>query len=134
MDGSSLSSSYGNVALVRQGAHTYSPNTFHGGVVHLGDVYNTSNGASSRRLSTEWHARPASGIDSSDSDHLYIVPRTSTFQFTGRATENRLIGEYLSSPLSPSLSDRHKIVVLFGLGGSGKTQVCLRYAESVRDK
>lgn len=112
--------------------HFYNPGTIDGKYVHLGDNYYATEGQRFRRPSTGWEARPSLGHAASNADHLYIVPRSSTIQFTGRRLETQSIEQSFHSPLSLTVDARHKIVVLYGLGGSGKTQVCLRYAETSR--
>jgi len=122
-----------NKGLHRVG-HTFGPSNIHGGSVHLGDNYYGSGGQHFRTASTEWDAHPRLRHAASDEDHLYIVRKQSSFHFTGRRVETQLIEQFFSSSSSPTAATKHHIVVLYGLGGSGKTQVCLRYAESFRDR
>ncbi|KAL8767846.1 MAG: hypothetical protein Q9209_005738 [Squamulea sp. 1 TL-2023] len=65
----------------------------------------------------------------------YLVSHCSSFQFTGRKQQAQELkenfGRQLNSPNQKTRSE-HKIVVIHGLGGSGKTQFCLRYAEENR--
>lgn len=112
--------------------HSFGQSNVYGGYVHLGDTYYPMEGQHFRRPSAEWQARPNSSQIPSNEEHLYIVPRQSSFQFTGRRLETTSIERFFSLPISPTIGPRHKITVLYGLGGSGKTQVCLRYAETFR--
>ncbi|KAL9039836.1 MAG: hypothetical protein Q9180_002291 [Flavoplaca navasiana] len=69
-----------------------------------------------------------------DTDY-YLVSHCSSIQFTGRKQQAQELKEKLHRPIiSPDQKTRgeHKIVVIHGLGGSGKTQFCLRYAEDNR--
>ena len=68
---------------------------------------------------------------------LYLVPRNSSPQFTGRRREAEEVKEAFDSPidtLEHNVRSEHKILVVHGVGGSGKTQFCLRYAEDNRTK
>lgn len=67
----------------------------------------------------------------------YLVCHCSSNQFTGRKQQAQELKEKFRRQLeSPNQKTRgeHKIVVIHGLGGSGKTQFCLRYAEENRVK
>lgn len=75
--------------------------------------------------------------DAEHSLEYYLVSHRSSVQFTGRKQQAQELKENLDRLLdSPSQKTRgeHKIVVIYGLGGSGKTQFCLRYAEENRIK
>ncbi|KAL8669551.1 MAG: hypothetical protein Q9168_005859 [Polycauliona sp. 1 TL-2023] len=73
---------------------------------------------------------------SSDVKHeseYYLVSHCSSIQFTGRKQQAKELKEKLSRHLDASdQPGKHKVVVIHGLGGSGKTQFCLRYAEENR--
>lgn len=62
-------------------------------------------------------------------EHLCLVPRSSSIYFTGREKQAREVKEMLGPIRSHDDKPRNRLVVLFGLGGSGKTQFCLKYAE-----
>lgn len=64
-----------------------------------------------------------------DRNELFLVPRCSSTYFTGRHVHAKIVKEQFSAVDSPHEASRHKICVIYGLGGSGKTQFCLRYAE-----
>ncbi|KAL8985386.1 MAG: hypothetical protein Q9177_004448, partial [Variospora cf. flavescens] len=65
----------------------------------------------------------------------YLVSHCSSILFTGRRQQaQELKGNFsrlLNSPNQKTWG-KHKIVVVQGLGGSGKTQFCLKYAEENR--
>lgn len=63
----------------------------------------------------------------------YEIPRHPSPLFTGR----KEIREELQNkclPPSPDPQTRQKRYVIYGLGGSGKTQICLKFAEDHREK
>jgi GTPase SAR1 family protein len=60
------------------------------------------------------------------------VPRCSSHQFTGRQLYAHMLKENFGLRQAQEARNEHKIVVIYGLGGSGKTQFCLRYAEDNR--
>ncbi|KAL8830338.1 MAG: hypothetical protein Q9170_005774 [Blastenia crenularia] len=66
--------------------------------------------------------------DAKYTSEYYLVSHCSSVQFTGRKQQAQELkenfGRLLSSP-SQSTRGSHKIVVIHGLGGSGKTQFCL---------
>jgi hypothetical protein len=65
----------------------------------------------------------------------FVVPRSASSLFTGRAgTANILRQKIVSSSLNQSEHHQHKIFVIWGLGGSGKTQFCLKFVEDNRDR
>lgn len=75
--------------------------------------------------------------DAEHASEYYLVPHCSSIQFTGRKQQTQELkenfGRLLNSPNQKTRGE-HKIVVIHGLGGSGKTQFCLRYAEENRVK
>ena len=63
----------------------------------------------------------------------WIVPRSASRLYTGR----RELGERLAQAflLDPVMPSRHqRIFVIIGIGGTGKSQVCLKFAEDHRDQ
>jgi hypothetical protein len=81
--------------------------------------------------------------NSSEINKFYTAPRCSTTYFTGRKAYAKILIESFGdafSPLDPSGSDlfegsrklNQKVFVVCGLGGSGKTEFCLKYAEENR--
>jgi len=109
MDNEHGSPGRGNLRPNHYDGHTFSLKDIRGGAVHLGDTYYATDGHHVRRASTEWLARPTSSHVVGDEDRLYIVPRLSTFQFTGRHLETNMIQQYLSRPLSPTNGPRHNM-------------------------
>lgn len=64
----------------------------------------------------------------------YEIPRNPSSVFTGR---EEICDQLKESCLPSSTLDtqrRQKIFVIYGLGGSGKTQLCLKFAEDHREK
>jgi hypothetical protein len=58
-----------------------------------------------------------------------IVPRSPSTYFTGRQKHAREVQELLG-PIEKHRNKKHNtVVVIYGLGGSGKTQFCLKYVE-----
>ena len=64
-----------------------------------------------------------------DVNEWFEVPRCSTSYFTGREKQSQIVRKNLGSIQRPSSRTKHHIYVIYGLGGSGKTQFCLKYAE-----
>src|SRR5271168_1931489 len=63
----------------------------------------------------------------------YEIPRNPSPVFTGREEiRERLRASCLPSSSSDSL--QQKRFVIYGLGGSGKTQLCLKFAEDHRER
>ena len=69
-----------------------------------------------------------------DLNEWFIVPRCSSNYFTGRQMHARVVKENLGSIHRAQLRAKHKIFVIYGLGGSGKTQFCLKYVEDNRSR
>ena len=64
----------------------------------------------------------------------FLVPRSSSSLFTGRTEAADLLRQRIvSTPLERG-DHQHKIYVIWGLGGSGKTQFCLKFVEDNRDR
>lgn len=59
----------------------------------------------------------------------FIIPRCSSTYFTGRASHAEFVREKLGPVNHLDQANRHKVCVIYGLGGAGKTQFCLKYAE-----
>ena len=64
----------------------------------------------------------------------FIIPRCSSNYFTGRRLHAELVREKLGPVSHLNEANRHKICVIYGLGGAGKTQFCLKYAEDNRSR
>jgi hypothetical protein len=63
-------------------------------------------------------------------NEFYVVPHSSSTHFTGR---NGIREQLSDSLLSYRTSKAQQIFILYGLGGSGKTQIALKFAEDNRD-
>lgn len=64
----------------------------------------------------------------------FIIPRCSSTYFTGRRLHADLVREKLGRVSHLEQANRHKVCVIYGLGGAGKTQFCLRYAEDNKSR
>lgn len=74
----------------------------------------------------------ASGGPSPNRNAHYFVPRSASSLFTGGENTAKLLRPKIVSSVSGHY--QHKIFVIWGLGGSGKTQFCLKFAEDNRDR
>jgi len=63
-----------------------------------------------------------------------LVPRSPSAYFTGRQKHANDVKEMLGSIRKHDDRKRNKIIVLYGLGGSGKTQFCLKYVEDNKSR
>ena len=119
--------------------HNMWQNEITGRAVHMGDVYvyNTIESGSSTRHS-EAAAVPSLldmyGKPPTQDCQMYKVDRRSSPQFTGRRLQAQMLSHGLASPTTTEERDKHKVAVIYGLGGSGKTQFCLRFAEQHQNK
>jgi DNA replication protein DnaC len=62
---------------------------------------------------------------------FYLVSHFACQHFTGR---NDVRQQLIDSLLSYRTSEAQQRYVLYGLGGSGKTQISLKFAEDNRDR
>ncbi len=128
-----LASSQGDPQSRSQG-HNMWQNEITGRAVHLGDVYvyNTIKSGNASHWS-ETASIPSSldgyGTYSMSGCQMYKVGRRSSPHFTGRRIQAKMLSNGLASPSNAENRDKHKVAVIYGLGGSGKTQFCLRFAE-----
>ena len=67
-----------------------------------------------------------------DFNELFIVPHWPSNYFTGRRMDASFVKEKLNPSKRQLTKNRHKIFVIYGLGGSGKTQFCLKYVQDNR--
>ncbi|KAK5242150.1 hypothetical protein LTR23_011283, partial [Exophiala sp. CCFEE 6169] len=63
----------------------------------------------------------------------FEVPHLLSTVFTGRDEDLRCLTASFA-PTSPSHAGSQRRFVLFGLGGSGKAQICLKYIEYQQEK
>lgn len=64
-------------------------------------------------------------------NEFYVVPHAASEHFTGRSEIRERLSDSL---LSYRTSKAQQRFVLYGLGGSGKTQICLKFAEDNRER
>lgn len=79
------------------------------------------------------HVPPDGGL-SIDINELYIVPRCSSNYFTGRKVHAEILKSRFGPIQRQPLRQDYKVFVIYGLGGSGKTQFCLKYVEVNRSR
>lgn len=107
--------------------HSYRTVNITGGHAQLGDVYNFYYADDGAPTSRQHPSRK--------STRIFHVPRNSSTYFTGRRLQLQQLEANLASSAGTSENpEARKIVVVHGLGGSGKTQYCLRYAEENQDR
>jgi Cdc6-like AAA superfamily ATPase len=71
------------------------------------------------------------GCEVKATHEFYVVPHSASLHFTGR---NDIREQLNDSLLSYRTSKSQQRIVLYGLGGSGKTQVSLKFAEDNREE
>lgn len=118
---------------------SYSGNSVTGGVAQFGNIYNVTINPpetdDSPSTPSDRRRRSAHNLPQLNEQHVqYKVPRHSETRFTGRQEQLDEIEQLFALPKRDDFQDRHKIVVMVGLGGSGKTQIALRYAERHRNQ
>ena len=64
----------------------------------------------------------------------FHVPHSVSNIFTGQGRLYLEVKQKLFSPRKSDVTHRKRVFVLYGLGGSGKTQFCLKFIEDHRDK
>lgn len=116
--------------------HIFHGNTIQGGRVHFGNVYfyNNDRDEGANRLQHQSTADQIKPTSAPLLNELYMVPRSSTPQFTGRQLQAEMLKEELGAIQSPNVVNKLRIAVIQGLGGSGKTQFCLKFAEVNRSR
>ena len=122
---------------------SFERNSINDSKVHFGNNYYTCSTKSASELSgiaettvaQHWLEPSLSkGAGAYGLNELYCVPRCSRPQFVGR----QLLADIVKKKLNPDAGQmddgKHMIAAIYGLGGSGKTQFCLRYAEANRSR
>lgn len=79
------------------------------------------------------HVLPDSGL-SMDINEWYIVPRCSCNYFTGRKMQAEVLKDKFGPVQRQPARQKYKAFVIYGLGGAGKTQFCLKYVEENRSR
>ena len=67
-------------------------------------------------------------------NEFYRVPRSVNSQFTGREELCRQLQVTCLPPPVSQAQKVQKVFVLHGLGGAGKTQIALKFAQDHREK
>lgn len=67
-------------------------------------------------------------------NRYYEIPRNPSSAFTQRDEVYTRLREACLPSDDPALQTQQRRFVLYGLGGSGKTQLCLKFAEEYREK
>lgn len=63
----------------------------------------------------------------------WMVPRAASRLYTGRQELGERLAQMLSfDPSAPSIQQRTFVII--GIGGTGKSEVCLKFAEDHRDE
>ncbi|MCJ1425649.1 hypothetical protein MMC29_003549, partial [Sticta canariensis] len=66
-------------------------------------------------------------------NHHWLVPRSASTLYTGRRELGERLAQLLSfDPLKPQIQQR--IFVIIGIGGTGKSEACLKFAEDHQNK
>ncbi|KAF3929576.1 hypothetical protein ABW19_dt0207301 [Dactylella cylindrospora] len=101
-------------------------------------VVNIGSGSGGGGGGGPWDGWPGSGNDRSNEGYnqYYVVSKRSSDRFTGRGDILKELSlKCLPLPqLAPVRGDVRNVFVLYGLGGSGKTQVALKFAEHYRQR
>ena len=93
-----------------------------------------------RQLEAEDLLRPSlryltsEGGNKPNRNEWFIVPRCSSTYFTGRLLHAEMVRAKLGPVSLLDEANQHRICVIYGLGGAGKTQFCLRYAEDNKSR
>lgn len=68
------------------------------------------------------------------SNEHFSVPQGVEKYYTGRANFLEDVKHSFTAPESPSQGQVQRRIVIYGVGGSGKTQFCCKYAQLYRQK
>jgi hypothetical protein len=71
---------------------------------------------------------PSDDAPSVSLNEWFLVHRSPTSYFTGRQTHANIVKNKLAEAQRQNSGNNPNIFVIYGLGGSGKTQFCLKYA------
>ena len=67
-------------------------------------------------------------------NEYFVASRSASSIFTGRDDIAKLLRQKIITTPYEKGNQQHKIFVIWGLGGSGKTQFCLKFIEDNRDR
>ncbi|KAF2435578.1 hypothetical protein EJ08DRAFT_604586 [Tothia fuscella] len=77
---------------------------------------------------------PINDTFTTDINKWFLVDRSPTIYFTGRETHARIMKNKFTNTQRQKGRKSHPIYVIYGLGGSGKTQFCLKYVHDNRQR
>lgn len=80
------------------------------------------------------HDVPTNDTFATDLNRWFLVERKPTSFFTGREVHGRDVKKKFSEAQRQVGRKTHAIFVIYGLGGSGKTHFCLKYAHDNRSR
>jgi hypothetical protein len=83
---------------------------------------------------SQFHPLPNVDPGSPSYNQWSLIPRKSSTYFTGRQKHAQELRGMLGTVRRSNSRGIPKVVVIYGLGGSGKTQFCLKYAEDNKSK
>jgi hypothetical protein len=76
----------------------------------------------------------AAAITAVSTNEYFDTPQQVSSIFTGRKELLRELAEFFISPPGTSHDSQQRRFVVYGIGGSGKTQFCCKFAEDNRDR
>jgi hypothetical protein len=79
-------------------------------------------------LQPELQYLPSDNTSTLNINEWFLVHRSPTSHFTGRQTHANFVKTKLAEVQRQNRGNNPNIFVIYGLGGSGKTQFCLKYA------
>lgn len=77
---------------------------------------------------------PSEDGASTTTNERYEVPRRSNNYYTGRTTDAKVLRDKLGPVHIQQMNKSYRVFVIYGLGGSGKTQFCLKYVEDNKSR
>jgi primosomal protein N' len=63
-----------------------------------------------------------------------MVPRPVNTFFTGRKRVLKMLREIFCDNIQHEINDKQRRFVIIGIGGTGKSEVCLKFAEENRER